>query len=230
MRASRRANDVECVMDIGDPVAQPFVHRVLQRASAAGDGNDLCAQQAHAEHIWLLPLNVFCAHVNKAGQAKTCADGCGGNAMLASASFRDDARLAHTNSQQNLANAVVDLMRAGVVQLIALEPDLRAFASWGILADFLGQTLGIIKRRWAADIMFQQIIKLRSKSRVLLRRTIFALQIKHERHECFGDIASAELTKMATLVGLVAEGVRGAFSDCHIPAPLGRRPQSCPHP
>ena len=230
MRASRRANDVECVMDIGDPVAQPFVHRVLQSASAACDRNDLGSQQAHAEHIWLLPLNIFCAHINKARQAKTCANGCGGNAMLASASFRDDARLAHTNSKQNLANAVVDLMRAGVVQFIALEPDLRAFARWRILADFLGQTLGIIKRRWAADIMFKQIIELRGKGRVLLRRTIFAFQIEHERHQRFGDIASAELTKMATLVGLVAEGVRGAFSDCHSPAPLGRRPQSCPHP
>ena len=64
--------------------------------------------------------------------------------MLASAGFRDDPRLAHTHSQQNLANAVVDLMRAGVVQFITFEPDLRAFARRRVLADFLGQTLGII--------------------------------------------------------------------------------------
>ena len=78
--------------------------------------------------------------------------------------------------------------------------------------------------------MFQQIVELRGKSRVLLRGSIFAFQIEHERHERFGDISPAELTKMATLVGLVAEGVRGGVSDCHSRAPLGRRPQSCPHP
>ena len=55
--------------------------------------------------------------------------------------------------------------------------------------------------------MFQQIIELRGKGRVLLRRAIFALQIKHERHKRFGDIAPTKLTKMATLVGLVAKGV-----------------------
>ena len=78
--------------------------------------------------------------------------------------------------------------------------------------------------------MFQQIIELRGKGRVLLRGAIFAFQIEHERHKRFGDIAPAKLTKMAAFVGLVAEGVRGAISDCHSPAPLGRRPQSCPHP
>ena len=64
--------------------------------------------------------------------------------MLASAGFCDDPRLAHTNGKQNLANAVVDFMRAGMVQFISFEPDLRAFARWCILADFLGQALRII--------------------------------------------------------------------------------------
>ena len=144
MRASGCANDVECVVDIGDPVAKSFVHRVFQRACAAGDRNDLRAQQAHAEHIGLLPFDVLGAHIDEARQAKTCADGCRGNAMLASASFRDDPRLTHTDGEQYLANAIVDLVRACVVQLIALEPDLRAFACRCALTDFLGQSLGII--------------------------------------------------------------------------------------
>jgi hypothetical protein len=55
--------------------------------------------------------------------------------MLARAGLRDDPRLAHADREQDLADAVVDLVRAGVVQLVALEPDLRA-------AQIFGQALG----------------------------------------------------------------------------------------
>ncbi len=46
--------------------------------------------------------------------------------MLAGAGLGDDAGLAHALGKQDLADAVVDLVRAGVVQLFALEIDLRA--------------------------------------------------------------------------------------------------------
>ena len=199
------ADDVECIVDIGDPVAQPFVHGILQRACTARDRNDFRAQQTHAEHIWLLPFNVLRTHVNKARQAKACANSGRRNAMLASTCFCDDPRFAHTNGKQNLANAVVDLVRTSVVQFVALEPDLRAFARWRVLAHFIGQALGIIKRRGATDIMFKQIVKLRSKSRVLFCGAVFAFKVEHERHKRFGHIAPAELAKMATFVRLVTE-------------------------
>ena len=70
--------------------------------------------------------------------------------MLARAGFRDDARLAHADRQQDLPDAIVDLVRAGVVQFVALEPDLRA-------ANRLGQPLGKIERlAFRVSIAFQQ--------------------------------------------------------------------------
>ena len=83
--------------------------------------------------------------------------------------------LAHADGEQDLADAIVDLVRAGVVQLITLEPDLRTFARRRILAAFLGQSLGVIERRRAADIMFEQIIELRLERRVDLRGFVLAL-------------------------------------------------------
>jgi hypothetical protein len=56
------------------------------------------------------------------------------------AGLGDDAGLAHAAGQQDLAQHVVDLVRAGVVQLVALEVDLRP-------AKMLGQALGEIERR-----------------------------------------------------------------------------------
>ena len=60
------------------------------------------------------------------GRPKRCADRGGGHAVLARAGLRDDAGLAHAARQQDLAEHIVDLVRAGVVELVALEVDLRA--------------------------------------------------------------------------------------------------------
>jgi hypothetical protein len=59
--------------------------------------------------------------------------------VLAGAGLGDDALLAHALGEQDLAEAIVDLVRAGVVQLVALEVDLGA-------AEMLGQALGEIER------------------------------------------------------------------------------------
>ena len=83
------------------------------------------AEQFHAEDIQLLAANVFLAHVDVAFQPEQRADGGGGDAVLAGAGFRDDALLAHALRKQALAQAVVDLVRAGVVQVFAFQIDLR---------------------------------------------------------------------------------------------------------
>ena len=55
--------------------------------------------------------------------------------------------------------------------------------------------------------MFEQVIELRLERGVSLGRTVIAIQIKDLRHQRFGDIATAELTKMAVRVGARAEGI-----------------------
>ena len=46
--------------------------------------------------------------------------------MLARAGFGDDAVFAHAFGEQNLPHAMIDLVRAGMVQLFALEINFRA--------------------------------------------------------------------------------------------------------
>jgi hypothetical protein len=67
--------------------------------------------------------------------------------MLPGAGLRDNPRLAHPPGQQNLPHAVVDLMRPGMVQLIALEVDFGA-------AQLARQPLGEPHRTRPPDIMF----------------------------------------------------------------------------
>ena len=130
-------------MDVGHPVAQGFVHRVLQGAGAGGDRNHFGAQELHAEDVGLLAVDVGGAHVDHALHAEARGHGGSGHAVHAGAGLGDDALLAHALGQQDLADAVVDLVRAGVVELFALEVDLRA-------AAVFGQALGEVQRRGAA--------------------------------------------------------------------------------
>ena len=153
MRAGDGADQVVGVVDIGDPVAQRLVHRVLQRAGAGGHRLHLGAEQLHAEHVRRLPLDVGGAHVDRAGQAEQRAHRGGGDAVLAGAGLGDDPRLAHAAGQQDLAHAVVDLVRAGVVQLVALEVDLGA-------AEVPGQPLGEPQRAGPADVILQVGVEL----------------------------------------------------------------------
>ena len=99
------------------------------------DAADFGAQQAHAEDVEFLPAHVFGAHVDDALEAEQRADRGGGDAMLSGAGLGDDAMLAHALDQQRLSEAVVDLVRAGVKQVFALEINLCA-------AQFFGQALG----------------------------------------------------------------------------------------
>ena len=121
-------------------------------------GTHLGAEQLHAEDVGLLPLDVGRAHIDDAGQVEERADRRGGDAVLAGAGLGDDAALAHAPREQDLADAVVDLVRAGVVQLVALQVELGA-------AEMPGQPLGEIQRARPADIMLEVVVELGLEAR-----------------------------------------------------------------
>ena len=163
MRPGDRADAVEGVGDVGDPVAQRLVHGVLEGPRAGLHRHDLGAEHLHAEHVRLLPLDVDRAHIDDAVEPEAGAERRGGDAVLAGAGLGDDALLAHAPGEQDLAEHVVHLVGAGVVQLVALEVDLGA-------AEMLGQALGEIERARAADIMGQVAGHLGLEGRVGLGR------------------------------------------------------------
>ena len=125
MRAERRPEQVVRVFRTGDPVAHRFVDRVLQRAAPASTLLHLGAEQAHAEHVQRLPDDVFRAHVDDALETEQRTGGGRGHAVLSRAGLGDDARLAHADGEQRLTERVVDLVRAGVREIFALQEHAR---------------------------------------------------------------------------------------------------------
>jgi hypothetical protein len=223
MRARGGADDVEGVVDVGDPVAQRLVHGVLERLRAADDRVHFGAEQLHAEDVGLLPLDVLGAHEDGAGQAEARGDRGRGDAVLAGAGLGDDPRLAHADGEQDLADAVVDLVCAGVVELFALEVDFRAFSGGCAGAEMLGQALGEIERAGPPDVVLQQVVELCAEFRIVPRRPVFPFEVEDQRHQRLGHVASAELAEMAVFVGQVAQGVGCARIGCHDPPRLAER-------
>ena len=121
MRSEDGAEDVVRGADVGDPVANRFVDGILERPASARHGHDFSAEEPHAEDVGLLARHVDFAHVDHAAQSEKSARGGGGDAMLSGAGLSDDAPLPHPLRDQRLAERVVDLVRAGVVEVFALE-------------------------------------------------------------------------------------------------------------
>ena len=84
-------------------------------------GTHLGAQQVHPLDVRLLAAHVLRAHVDDALEPEPRAGRRGRDTVLAGARLGDDPLLAEPAGEQRLAERVVELVRAGVEQVLALE-------------------------------------------------------------------------------------------------------------
>src|SRR5205085_9144796 len=113
-------------LDVRDPIADGLACRLLQRAGAEFDRDDLCAEQAHPLDVGPLPAHVLLAHVDRALEPEAGADSRGRNSMLARACFGDDAALAEPAREDGLPERVVQLVRTGVEEVFSLQVETPA--------------------------------------------------------------------------------------------------------
>mmetsp|Transcript_154688 Transcript_154688/g.494651 ORF Transcript_154688/g.494651 Transcript_154688/m.494651 type:complete len:595 (+) Transcript_154688:438-2222(+) len=186
MGPNGRADDVVCGADVGDPIPHRLVDGILQRLRATLRGHDLGAEHLHAEDVQGLALHVHGTHVDDALQAHERACRGGGHAVLAGARLGNDALLAQLLREQRLAQGVVDLVRAGVCELLTLKPELGA-------AEFLREVLREVEGCGAADELRAQAGDLFHEGGVVLRLVPGDAQLLVRLHERLGDVAAAEL-------------------------------------
>src|ERR1700674_1351603 len=180
MRSRDRPDDVERILDVGHPVAHRFVERVLERLRAGFDRNHLSPEQLHPEYVLRLALDVFRSHLHDALHAEARSHGRGGNAVLAGARLGDHSRLAESFRQQRLADAIVYLVRTGVIQILALEIDLRA-------AELFGPALRVIDRARPADIMLELRFEFSDEGGIVLIARVLVAKLVERRDKRLGD-------------------------------------------
>ena len=119
--------------------------------------------------------------------------------MLAGARLGDHSRLAEPFCQQRLADAIVYLVRTGVIQILALEIDLRA-------AELFGPALGVIDRARPADIMLELRFEFGDEGWiVLIARVLFSKLVERgdkrlgDKHAAVGAEVSARIRQIIHL-------------------------------
>ena len=114
--------------------------------------------------------------------------------MLAGAGLGDDARLAHALCEKRLTERVVDLVGAGVGEVLALQPDRRA-------ARVLREPRGRRQLRRTADELAQEPVELEQERRIGARGAVGVVEFLERVQERLWHIAAAEHAEAAALVG-----------------------------
>ncbi len=113
--------------------------------------------------------------------------------MLSRARLGDHARLAHVTRDQRLPDRVVDLVRAGMVQILALEVDLRA-------AQMLGPAAGVVDGARASDEMLQLAPQLGIERPVRTAALVGRAQLVQGMDQGFGDEHAAIRPEMTSRI------------------------------
>jgi hypothetical protein len=174
-------------LDVRDPVPDRLARRLLERPRPELDRAHLGPEQTHPLDVGCLPGHVLGAHVDDAVEPEACADRRRGDAVLAGTGLRDDALLAEAAGNQRLPERVVDLVRAGVAEVFALQ----------VHGLRLGQSFGAVERSGAADVVALEPCKLEGEAGVVLDLVPAALELVERRNEGLGDVAASVRAEVA---------------------------------
>ena len=195
VRPHRRTDDVERVGRMAAPVADGLVGGVLQGHVARGHGYDPRAQHLHLPDVGLLALDIGLPHVDHARHVHQRADRRRGHTVLPGPRLGDDARLAHPPGDQDLPDGVVDLVGAGVVEVLAFEVDAAAVA--------LAQPACEIERRRPARIVAQQGAVLLAERLAFEHPQVVPPQVFDAFVQDFGDVCAPEASVITFLIDLI---------------------------
>src|SRR5947207_211153 len=121
--------------------------------------------------------------------------------MLAGAGLGDNATLAHATRQQYLSDGVVNFVRAGVKQILALQIDAGSAACFS-------QSLREEKRRGPSGKVMQQPIEFALKTFISARGFVGRRQFLERRHQSFGHEPAAITAPVTERIRLGVYGVQ----------------------
>ena len=177
---------------IGNPLSERLVDRGAQGLVARLHRDHLGPQAAHSIDVRRLAFDVDRTHVHRAGQADPGTRSSRRHAVLAGARFGDDPFDAEPLRQQRLADRIVDLVRARVRQVFALQPDFGTPA--------FAEPRRVRERRRPADPLAQLPLVVGLEAGLVQVLLYACLQAFECRHQGLGHVAATERAEAAAIV------------------------------
>ena len=156
-------------------------------------GHHFGAQQPHPKDIQRLSLHVLNAHIHQALETEKSAGRGRSYAVLAGAGLGDYPRLSHPLCQQDLTHHVIELVRACVTEIFALQIDPGS-------SEHVSEPLGKIERGGAPDVLALIVLELANELVVVFVLIIGLGQLVQRRNENLGHIPPSEDSEVAKLV------------------------------
>ena len=117
--------------------------------------------------------------------------------MLTRAGFGDDAPLAHAPGEQGLTERIVDLVRAGMREVFALEEDARA-------ARHGAQPRGFVQRRRPAHVVLEQVRQFALERHIVANGLVGALELFNGLDQRFRHVLAAKGPEVTASIGVAA--------------------------
>mmetsp|Transcript_22518 Transcript_22518/g.54919 ORF Transcript_22518/g.54919 Transcript_22518/m.54919 type:complete len:681 (+) Transcript_22518:351-2393(+) len=193
IRSDGRPHKVVGRPDVRHPVPHSLVDSVFQSPGTALNGDHLSPEHFHPEDVQGLPFHVRGPHVHDALHLKLGAGGCRCDPVLPGPSLCDDPVLAKPLRQERLGDGVVDLVGAGVVEVLSLEPDSGAL---GLVLEVLlrvgREPVRQVQRGRAPDVGVERGA-LPDELRVVLHLGVHPFEFFQRLHQGLRDVPPPEL-------------------------------------
>ena len=192
MRTRGGTEDVVGRLDVGHPVAECLVDRILEGRGTRRHSDDLGPEHLHARDVESLALRVLTPHVDRAIQTEEGSRCRRGHAVLARTGLRDDPGLSELLRQQGLAENVVNLVRPRVVEILALEEYAHA-------AQICCET-GCLRQQGGPPRVIHEQVTQAALERPITPQTLpRSLNLFEGTHEGLGNETPTEITKVRSL-------------------------------
>ena len=215
MRTHHRADRIDTADRVLEIFLERRIDRVLERGGTACHGHQVTAQDLHLGDVRVFLLDIHLTHVDLTGDTDQGAGRRQRHTMLPGPGLGQHLLLPHVLGQQCLADTMIDLVRTGMVEILAFQEDART-------TEFFRQTAGVEQRARATDVIRLQIAQLVLEFPGLAHRLIGRGDLVHHRLELRGNDLAAVIAKVTVFVGHGGGGhLHRSHTSCWGPGTAG---------
>ena len=194
MRTDHRADRVDAANRVLEVFLESRIDSIFQRRGTPRHGHQVTAQDLHLGDVRVFLFDIHLTHVNLAWNSNQGAGSGQSHPVLTRTGLGQHLLLTHVLCQQGLADAVIDLVGTGVIEVLTLEIDPRS-------TELFRQPAGVEQWTRAADIVALQVAQFLLERPGLAYFIIGRCDFIHHHLQFRRDDLTTIVSEIAVLVG-----------------------------